>query len=89
VGSLPGNKVSVDCSYYVNNSVIVTVPVWDVAGGVGSNAWYHVVGFAGLELTGCDGAKHVSGVWRRLVTTGPTTTDPGFKGGPLAVQLIQ
>ena len=36
IGSLPGNKVSADCSYYIDNEIAVTVPVWDTAGGNGS-----------------------------------------------------
>ena len=38
MGSLPGNKVSADCSYYIDNQVTVTVPIWDVAGGTGQKA---------------------------------------------------
>ena len=38
IGSLPGNKASADCDYYVDNEITVTVPIWDVAGGTGSNA---------------------------------------------------
>ncbi len=36
IGSLPGNKASADCSYYINSGAVVTVPVWDSAGGTGS-----------------------------------------------------
>jgi hypothetical protein len=90
IGSLPGNKASADCSYYINNpNPPVTVPVWDVAGGTGSNAWYHIVGFAGFQLTGCDGGKDIVGVYRQLMWFGPTTTTPGFAGAPLAVQLVK
>ena len=55
IGSLPGDKNSADCSYYITNGVQVIVPIWDVAGGSGSGAWYHIVGFAGMQLTACDG----------------------------------
>jgi Flp pilus assembly protein TadG len=89
IGSLPGNKVSADCSYYITNNIIVTIPVWDAAGGTGSNAWYHIVGFTGFQLTACDGGKDIEGVWRVPFFTGPTTTTPGFAGAPLAVQLIK
>lgn len=89
IGSLPGNKVSANCTYYVDNKVVVTVPVWDIAGGTGNNAYYHIIGFSGFEITGCPGAKNLSGVWRRAVFQGPTTTTPGFAGAPLAVQLIK
>ena len=52
IGSLPGNKASADCSYYIDNEIIVTVPIWDYAGGTGANGWYHIIGFAGFQLTG-------------------------------------
>ena len=88
IGSLPGNKASADCSYYIDNKVIVIVPVWDYAGGQGSNAYYHIVGFTGFQLTACDGGKDIEGVWRQPFFLGPTTTTPGFAGAPLAVQLV-
>ena len=88
IGSLPGNKVSADCSYYITNNIVVTIPVWDSAGGTGSNAWYHIVGYTGFQLTACDGGKDIQGVWRVPFFTGPTTSTPGFAGAPLAVQLI-
>ena len=89
IGSLPGNKVSADCTYYIDNKIVVTVPVWDTAGGTGNNAYYHIIGFSGFEITGCPGAKNLTGVWRRAVFQGPTTNTPGFAGAPLAVQLIK
>jgi hypothetical protein len=91
IGSLPGNKVSADCSYYIANDVTVTVPIWDVAGGNGSNAWYHIVGFAGFQLTGCSGGKNIEGVWRELFVQGPVGSTPGHPGvpQPLGVQLIR
>jgi hypothetical protein len=88
IGNLPGNKVSADCSYYINNAVVVTIPVWDYAGGTGTNAWYHIVGFTGFQITGCTGGKNLTGVWRVPMFNGPTTSTPGFAGAPLAVQLI-
>lgn len=91
IGSLPGNKVSADCSYYITNQVTVTVPIWDVAGGTGSNAWYHIVGFAGFQITGCNGGKDIAGVWRKPFFTGPTTLTPTNPGVPqaLGVQLVK
>jgi len=89
IGSLPGNKASVDCSSYVTNGTVVTIAVWDVAGGSGSNAWYHIVGYTGFQITGCSGGKDLEGVWRQPFYLGPTTTVPGFAGEPLAVQLIR
>ncbi len=89
IGSLPGNKASADCTYYIDNKVTVTVPVWDKAGGTGQNAWYHIVGFTGFQITACDGGKDIEGVYRQPMWYGPTTTSPGFAGAPLAVQLIR
>ena len=89
VGSLPGNKASADCSYYIDNKITVTVPVWDTAAGNGSNASYHIVGFTGFQITACHGGKDIEGVWRVPFFTGPTTTTPGFAGQALAVQLVR
>ena len=88
IGSLPGDKTSADCSYYITAGTTLTVPVWDAAYGTGANAYYHIVGFTGWQITGCDGGKHLIGVWRQPIWAGPTTTTPGFAGAPLAVQLI-
>jgi hypothetical protein len=90
IGSMPGNKVAQnDCSYYIDHDVVVTVPVWDYGDDKGSNAYYHIVGFAGFQLTLCDGGKDIEGVWRRVIFNGPTTDTPGFPGAALAVQLIK
>ena len=90
IGSVPGNKVAADCTYYISNSITVTVPIWDTAGGTGSNAWYHIVGFAGFQITGCSGGKNIEGVWKKIFFTGPTTDTPSTPGVPeiLGVQLI-
>jgi len=89
IGSLPGNKASADCSWYIENKVLLTVPVWDYAGGTGANGWYHIIGFTGFQLTACNGGKEIEGVWRQPFFLGPVTTTPGYAGAPLAVQLIQ
>jgi hypothetical protein len=92
IGSLPGNKASADCSYYVDNEITVTVPIWDVAGGTGANGWYHIVGFAGFQITDCPGAKNLEGVWRLPMWGGPVSSTPtGTPGVPqaLGVQLVQ
>ena len=89
IGSLPGNKESADCDYYIDNKVTVTVPIWNDAGGTGANAWYHIVGFAGFQLTACNGGKDIEGVWRKQFFIGPTTSTPGTGFQNLAVQLIR
>ena len=76
IGSLPGNKVSADCSYYIDNEITVTVPIWDTAGGTGDGAWYHIVGYAGFQITGCSGGKNLEGVWRLPFFQGPVSTTP-------------
>ena len=91
IGSLPGNVAAADCSYYIDNEVTVTVPIWDTAGGNGSNAWYHIVGFAGFQITECFGSKDIEGVWRKAFFEGPVSGTPAAPGVPqaLGVQLIQ
>lgn len=89
IGSLPGNKASADCSYYIDNEIVVTVPVWDYAGGTGANGWYHIIGFAGFQITECEGGKNISGVWRKQFFVGPTTATQGFEFSALAVQLVR
>jgi hypothetical protein len=85
IASLPGNKVSADCDYYIDNEITVFVPIWDVAGGNGSNAWYHIVGFAGFQITQCEGGKNLEGVWRKPFITGPVSSTPA---GPLEIQML-
>ena len=85
IGSLPGNKVSADCSYCIDNEITVTVPIWDVAGGTGPNAWYHIVGFAGFQITECQGGKNLAGVWRKPFFQGPVSSTPA---GPLEIQML-
>ena len=91
IGSLPGNKVSADCSYYIDNDITVTVPIWDTAGGTGSNAWYHIVGFAGFQITECRGGKDIAGVWRKAFFTGPVSSTPANPAVPqaLGIQLVK
>jgi hypothetical protein len=89
IGSLPGNKTAADCTALINGGKMVNIAVWDVAGGTGSNAWYHIVGYTGFQITDCDGGKHLSGVWRQPFFLGPTTTTPGFAGQGLAVELVR
>jgi hypothetical protein len=91
IGSLTGNKASADCSYYIDNQLTVTVPIWDAAGGTGSSGWYHIVGYAGFQLTSCNGGKDIEGVWRKPFFTGPVTSTRPVSNVPVAlgVQLIR
>ncbi len=89
IGSLPGNKASADCDYYIDNEIVVTVPIWDYAGGTGANGWYHIIGFAGFQLTECEGGKNIAGVWRKQFSLGPTTAVAPGDFASLAVQLVK
>jgi hypothetical protein len=95
IGSLPGNKASLNDStpgvaYYIQNEVVGFVPIWDYAAGNGSNAYYHIIGFAGFQITHIKGAKDIEGILRQVIFPGPvSTTAPGFAGAPLATQLIR
>ena len=95
IGSLPGNKASLNDStpgvaYYIENEVVGFVPIWDSAGGTGSNGYYHIIGFAGFQITHIKGAKEIQGILRQVIFPGPvSTTAPGFAGAPLATQLIR
>jgi hypothetical protein len=91
IKSLPGNKVSADCSYYIDNQITVTIPIWDTAGGTGSNGYYHIVGFAGFQITKCEGGKDIEGVWRKAFWLGPTSSTPSNPNVPqnLGVQLVR
>ena len=90
IGSLPGNKASADCDYYIENDIIVTVPVWDQADDGGSGGWYHIVGFAGFQLTDCNGGKDVEGVWRYGISPTPSGSTQLPAGvPPVTIQLIR
>ena len=95
IGSLPGNKAALTDStpgvaYYEDNEVIGFVPIWDYADGNGSNGYYHIIGYAGFQITHVKGSKEIQGILRQVIFNGPvTTTSPGFAGAPLAVQLLK
>jgi hypothetical protein len=56
IGGLTGNEWG-DLSYYIDNQVPIWVPIWDWSGDNGRNAYYHIVGFAAVLLTG-QGTEH-------------------------------
>jgi hypothetical protein len=51
IGSLTGNEWG-NLDYYVENPIVVWIPIWDYAGSSGSNSYYHIVGFGAIRLTG-------------------------------------
>jgi hypothetical protein len=67
--------------------------------GVGANVTYNVIGFAGFQLTGCDGSTdaskckidNIQGVYRQIVFNGPTgANNPGgSKLTGTAIQLVR
>ncbi len=82
VGNGPGNKPA-DLSYYIENQIPVWVPIWDTAGGTGSNGYYHIVGFGAIVLVGED-TQH--GKW----LTGAAVSGVGCPGqGNSQVPLTQ
>lgn len=89
IGSLPGNQASADCSAWIAVGATLPISVWDYAARSGSNAYYHIFGFTGFQITACHGGKDIEGVWRQPVYVGPTTPIPGFAGAALAGQLVQ
>ena len=95
IGSLPGNKVSISDStpgvnYYISTGTVGFVPIWDEADGNGSNGYYHIIGFAGFQITHVNGSKEIQGILRQVIFPGPVGTEaPGFAGAPLATQLIR
>jgi hypothetical protein len=69
IGSLPGNKASVNdgqpsINFYETNNLAGWVPVWDTVNGNGSNGVYHIVGYAALQITHIKGSKDIQGVLR-------------------------
>jgi len=64
IESIPGNKASADLSWYIANKITVWVPIFDKVGSQGSNGWYRIVGFAGMQITDSKGAKDTYGVLR-------------------------
>jgi Flp pilus assembly protein TadG len=48
--SPPAPCTNADFAGFVGSTVLL--PVFDVAGGTGSNAWYHVYGYAAFRITG-------------------------------------
>ena len=87
IGNLTGNKPA-DLTYYVENHLIVWVPIWEVAGGTGANGWYHIVGFAAIVILGQDTqhGKWLTGV--RVSTTYGNTPNATQLGATGAVQLM-
>ena len=95
IASLPGNKWA-DLSFYTQHDIATWVPIWDTAGGGGSNGYYHIVGFAAVIFAGEDiqhgkwltGAA-VSGVGcpgsGNTVVSGYSTTICAAPGGAISL----
>lgn len=95
IGSLPGDKADTTNStpgvaYYETNQLIGFVPIWNSHGGTGQNAYYHIIGYAGFQITNVKGSKEIQGILRQIIFPGPVGTNgPGFAGAPLAIELIK
>ena len=79
IGSLPGNKASVDdgtpgIAYAETNDLWVWVPIWDTANGNGNNGYYHIVGYSAFQIVHINGGKDIEGVLR--LATDPATGKP-------------
>jgi hypothetical protein len=89
IKGLTGNEWG-DVSWYIENQVPVWVPIYDAAYGTGQNAYYHIVGFAAILLTGEDGSPHakwIEGV--RLSDVGDTPNAFGLEGVTGEVFLVR
>lgn len=69
IGSLPGNKASVNDSqtsinYIETNDLYSWVPIWDTANGNGQNGYYHIVGYGLFQIVHIKGGKDIEGVLR-------------------------
>jgi hypothetical protein len=89
IGSLSGLKgKSLTCDWFIGQTPprVVVVPIYDSFGGQGqSSGFYHIVGFAGFEVTSCNNG--FSGVWRTAVFGGPTLQTP--TPGALKLMSVQ
>jgi hypothetical protein len=79
IGSLPGNKASINdgtpgVAHVITNNLWVWVPIWDTANGNGSNGYYHIVGYSLFEIVHIKGGKEIEGVLR--VGLDPATGNP-------------
>lgn len=79
IGSLPGNKASVNdgtpgVANAINNDLWVWVPIWDFANGNGSHGYYHIVGYSAFQIVHITGGKDIEGVLRLAVN--PATGNP-------------
>ncbi len=88
IGNMTGNKPA-DVSWYVDNHVIVWVPIWDYTGGNGANGWYHIVGFGAIILVGNDTqhGKWLTGV--RVSATYGNTPNATLLGATGKVELVR
>jgi Flp pilus assembly protein TadG len=87
IKGLTGNEWG-DLSWYIDNKVPIWVPIWDTTVQNGSNAYYHIVGFAAILLTGegTEHAKWLEGV--RLSEIGDTPNAFGLIGVTGEVYLV-
>ncbi len=78
-----------DCSVPIASEQTYIIPVWDTGGGNGNSAYYHIIGFAGFQITQCSGANSAQGVWRLPLFPGPTNQIPNPPGTSVSVRLLK
>jgi hypothetical protein len=61
INGLPGNKVSIDLSFYIDNQIPVWVPIYDWTNPGGSHSEFHIVGFGAIVFTDEQGGKDLKG----------------------------
>jgi hypothetical protein len=94
IGSLPGNKASLDndtpgVAYYIDNEVIGFVPIYRARFEQGQNGYFHIIGYAGFQIVNVKGAREIQGILRQVIFPGPVNVNsPGFTGANLGVQLV-
>jgi hypothetical protein len=77
-----------DCTATIASEQTFIIPVWDAALGNGNSGRYHIVGFAGFQITQCQGANSAQGVWRLEIFPDPQNI-PMPPGGAVTVRLLK
>ncbi len=88
IGGLTGNEWG-DLSYYIDNKIPVWVPIWDWSADNGRNAYYHIVGFGAVILTG-EGDQHAKWIeGMRVSDIGDVPNAFGLTGVTGEVYLVR
>jgi len=76
-------------TYWVNTGDVMIIPIWDQTTGNGSNANYHIVGFAAFIVTDfrLTGQGYVKGTFKNYVSAGDLCTSGCMTTGLSGVHL--